>query len=253
MKKILLVAGLMFCMTLAGCGMSAAPEETSTTGLEPVELAPEETLEPDGGAPAETPEPGGAAPMETAEPGEAASTDAPESSEAAPVDTPPAGDASPESPTEPDTPAEGQTATLYIGARASGFGEYPYAYEGALTPELLIQGIADLTGWNLTLAETVTTGRGGMSVCLSGESSLFTGPPDPQKEEFHMYDAGQLAETILDSIQKTLQMGFTGELGNPDALDIYYYMEGELPLELPNLGLSWPLEEPYHWKTPAAE
>ena len=59
-----------------------------------------------------------------------------------------------------------------------------------------------------------------MSVCLSSESSLFTGPPDPQKEEFHMYDAGQLAETILDSIQKTLQKGFVLEPGDPDALDI---------------------------------
>ncbi len=242
MKKILLVAGLMLCMILAGCGMSTAPGEIPAAEPESGGTAPADTSEPGGTAPADTSEPGGTAPADTSEPGGAA-----------PTDTPSAGDASPESPAEPDAPAEGQTVTLYIGTRATGFDEYPYAYEGALTPELLIQGIADLTGWNLTLAETVATGKGGMSVCLSGESSLFTGPPDPQKEEFHMYDAGQLAETILDSIQKTLQMGFTGELGNPDALDIYYFMEGELPLELPDLGLSWPLEEPYHWKTPAAE
>ena len=50
-----------------------------------------------------------------------------------------------------------------------------------------------------------------------------------------MYDVGQLAETILDSIQKTLQEGFTGEGGDPDALDIWYYMEGNQPLELPIL------------------
>lgn len=140
-----------------------------------------------------------------------------------------------------------QTATLYIGTKATGFGEYPMTYEGELTPELFIQSIADLTGWNLTLAEPVTTGKGGMSVCLSNESSLFVGPPDPQKDEFHVYDALQLAETILDSIQKTLQMGFTGEGGDPDALDIYYYMEEEQPLELPELGLSWPIDQPYQW------
>lgn len=167
------------------------------------------------------------------------------------VSTPPA-----EEPAEPNpgpsadpTPAEGgQTATLYIGTKANGFTEYPMTYEEELTPDMLIQGIADLTGWDLTLAEPVISGKGGMSVCLSDESTLFTGPPDPQKEEFHMYDAEQLAETILDSIQKTLQEGFTLEGGDPDALDIWYYMEGERPLELPALGLSWPMDQPYQWE-----
>ena len=66
------------------------------------------------------------------------------------------------------TPAEGeQTATLYIGTKAGGFAEYPMSYEGELTAEKLIQGIADLTGWNLTIAEDVISGKGGMSVCLS--------------------------------------------------------------------------------------
>ena len=169
------------------------------------------------------------------------------------VSTPPV-----EEPTEPappadepttPTPAEGeQTATLYIGTKAGGFAEYPMTYEGELTPEKLIQGIADLTGWDLTLAEPVISGKGGMSVCLSSESALFNGPPDPQKDEFHVYDAGQLAEMILDSIQKTLQEGFTLEGGDPDALDIWYYMEGEQPLELPDLGLSWPIDQPYQWE-----
>lgn len=76
--------------------------------------------------------------------------------------TPPADES-----TDP-TPAEGeQTATLYIGTKAGGFHEYPMAYEGELTAEKLIQGIADLTGWDLTLAEDVISGKGGMSVCLS--------------------------------------------------------------------------------------
>ena len=147
------------------------------------------------------------------------------------------------------SPTDEQTATLYIGTKAAGFAEYPMAYEGALTAELLIQGISDLTGWDLTLAEPVISGKGGMSVCLSGESALFVGPPDPQKDEFHMYSSEQLAETVLDSIQKTLQMGFTGKGGSPDALDIWYYMEGEQPLSLPEVGLSWPLDQPYQWES----
>ena len=150
-------------------------------------------------------------------------------------------------PEEPTPPTDEQTATLYIGTRANGFTEYPMPCEGELTAEKLIQGIADLTGWDLTLAEPVTSGKGGMSVCLSSESSLFTGPPDPQKEEFHVYDVGQLAETILDSIQRTLQKGFVLEPGDPENLDIWYFMEGEKPLELPALGLSWPLDQPYQW------
>ena len=154
---------------------------------------------------------------------------------------------------EPVPPAEGQTAVVYIGTKARGFTEYAVAYEGELTPELLIRGISDLTGWDLTLAEPVISGKGGMSVCLSGESALFTGPPDPQREEFFMFGLDELAETLLDSIQKTLQMGFTGEGGDPDALDIWFYMEGEQPLELPGLGLSWPLDQPYQWSSAAAE
>ena len=145
-------------------------------------------------------------------------------------------------------PTQGeQTATLYIGTKAGGFAEYPMTYEGELTPETLIQGIADLTGWNLTLAEPVISGKGGMSVCLSNESALFAGPPDPQKEEFFMFGLDDLAETLLDSIQKTLQEGFTLEGGDPDALDIWYYMEGEQPLELPGLDKYWNIDQPYQW------
>lgn len=56
-----------------------------------------------------------------------------------------------------------------------------------------------------------------------------------------------MAETLLDSIQKTLQEGFTGAGGNPDNIDIYFYMKGEKPLSLPDIGLSWPLDQPYQW------
>lgn len=149
---------------------------------------------------------------------------------------------------QPESPENAANeAILYIGTRESGFNEYPMTYEGDLTPEILIAGIGELTGWDMTLAEEVTTGKGGMSVCFADSSALFMGPPEPQKEEFFMFAADQLAQTILDSTQKTLQMGFTGKGGNPDALDIYYYMEGEKPLEIPNIGRTWPLDRPYAW------
>ena len=121
-------------------------------------------------------------------------------------------------PASPLFPKGESTALLYIGTRAGGFQEYEMNYDGDLTPELLIQGIADLTGWDLTLGAEVTSGKGGMGVCPADGSALFQGPPESQKEEFHVYSAEELAETILDSLQKTLQEGFTGEGGDPDNL-----------------------------------
>ena len=60
-----------------------------------------------------------------------------------------------------------------------------------------------------------------------------------------MYDAEQLAETILDSIQKTLQKSFVLEPGDPDMLDIWYYTAGDQPLKLPNR----PVDQPYQWES----
>lgn len=208
MKKLTILFVLALCVALAGCNQSAPPQGGEPSGPQEISEVDVIITEPE--------EPAG--PL------------------------PPA-----EEPADPTTPEAGQVAMVYIGTKSNGFTEYPIVYDGELTPEKLIQGIADLTSWDLTLAEPVISGKGGMSVCLSGESALFTGPPDPQREEFHMYDVGQLAETILDSIQKTLQEGFTGEGGDPDALDIWYYMEGDQPLELPALGLSWPIDQPYQW------
>lgn len=140
---------------------------------------------------------------------------------------------------------QGQTATLYIGMDDS-FQEYPLAYEGELTPELLIAGIADLTGWNLDLADAVTTGKDGMTVSLADTSSIFAGPPEEQKEQFHVYDVAELAASILDSIQHTLQYNFVdGQQGDPAALNIYYCNGQNENIVIPGLELSIPMDQPY--------
>ena len=59
---------------------------------------------------------------------------------------------------ESGDPGVTQTAVLYIGMEGSQ-QEYPLEYTGELTPEVLIQGIAETTGWDLTLADAVTTGK----------------------------------------------------------------------------------------------
>ena len=151
-----------------------------------------------------------------------------------------------ETPVQSNNTANKTEAVLYIGTEGN-FKEYTVEID-SLSPENLVKAMSELTTWNLDLAGDITTGKGGMSVCLSNDSALFMGPPDPQKEEFHMFDAESLCHTILDSIKKTLQENFVYEGGDPESIDIYFYMEGEKPLTLENLGMSWSLEEPYSWE-----
>ena len=68
-----------------------------------------------------------------------------------------------------------------------------------------------------------------------------------------MFGADQQAETLLDSVQKTLQEGFTLEGGDPDLLDIWYSLKDSQPLSLPNLGLSWAIDQPYQWTSAIRE
>ena len=139
-----------------------------------------------------------------------------------------------------------KTATLYIGQEGSEFKKYPVTYQDELTPELLVEAMSELTGWNLSLADKITTGKGGMTVCFSSDCALFIGPPDPQKDAFHMYDSESLDFTILDSIQRTLQYNFVDEgLGDPSKLDIYYCSQGDKPIQLPFLNITIPMDQPY--------
>lgn len=77
--------------------------------------------------------------------------------------------------------------------------------------------VSETDGRDLTLAEPVISGKDGMSVCLSSESSLFTGPSDPQREQFFVYSAEQHVEMILGSIQKAPQEGFAWRGPQPRA------------------------------------
>ncbi len=148
----------------------------------------------------------------------------------------------PTQPTEQPESAE-YTATLYIG-RDGQFQEYPVTSSEEITPEWLIAQIASLTGWNLDLAEPVTSGRGGASVTFAESSSIVTGPPEPQKEEFFVHDSVELLQTILDSVQHTLQYYFVDPtLGDPQSLDLYFSLNNE-DIVLPD-GVVVPFDQPY--------
>ena len=75
---------------------------------------------------------------------------------------------------ETSTQTQQQEAVLYIG-REGNFKEYSLKYEGELKPETLIEGISNLTGWDLSLSDAVTTVKVGMTVSFEKDSALFVG------------------------------------------------------------------------------
>ena len=135
--------------------------------------------------------------------------------------------------------------TLYIGSDSNGYKEYDSKITGELSPEKLIEAIADLTGWNLELSEEVSTGKGGMTVVFSKNSFVVVGPPEEQKDEFHVHDNFSLMTTVLDSIKKTLQMNYVMEPGDPNSLDIYFNLENE-PIQVEDITI--PLDKPWDSK-----
>jgi hypothetical protein len=130
---------------------------------------------------------------------------------------------------------------LYIFLGGEDYTCYPASADAS--PDELVAEIASLTGWELTLADEITTGKGGMTVSFAKTSCLFVGPPEEQNADFFVYDAAQLTFSVLDSVQKTLQAWASPT--NPDSVDIYFCMEGDVPLELDTLGVTLPMDEPY--------
>ena len=132
---------------------------------------------------------------------------------------------------------------LYIGT-GNSYAQYTASVPAPAQPGDVIAAIGQLTGWDCTLAGPVEQGDGFVKVCFAQQSALFAGPPEPQKDEFHMYDAGQMCLTFLDSVARTLQANVPGKDGR--ALDVYYLPEsgvGDLVLE--SIGLAIPQNTPY--------
>lgn len=99
-----------------------------------------------------------------------------------------------------------------------------------------------MTDWNLDCSVSAYKT---VLVQFSDESSPFVGPPEEQKEEFIVFEATELTQTILDSVQKTIQMNLTDEGGDPDALEVYYSTMNDESLEFSNIEMYVPMEEPY--------
>lgn len=159
---------------------------------------------------------------------------------------------------QPDDPSGGQTVpqglpfTLYVGMDGS-FAEYPQVYDGQpdevglVPPAAILAALSELTGWNLDLADEVTQGKSGMTVTFASTCAIFAGPPEEQTEEFHVYDAEQLVVTILDSIVHTFQNYYVNVEagGDPSSLGVYFCAAGGQSIDLPNLGVTIPIDQPY--------
>ena len=135
-----------------------------------------------------------------------------------------------------------EKATVYIGYDQIGYQEYKVEIEGEITPEKLIASIAELTGWNLSLADDVSSGKSGMTVNFSNESALVVGPPEKQKEEFRVYDIFSFTDLALDSIKETLQRNYVMEPCDPEILDVFYTLDGQA---ITVDGVVIPMEEPW--------
>ena len=142
-------------------------------------------------------------------------------------------------------------AVLYIGI-GNQFAEYPVEYTGELNEnglipaEEVVAAMSSLTGWSLDLAEPISSGKGGITVSFADTSALFVGPAEAQREKFHVYDALQLDQTILDSVKKTLQCwAVDPELGDPDQVDVWFCGADGGDLALPGTGVTIPAAQPY--------
>lgn len=147
--------------------------------------------------------------------------------------------------------SQAQMVTLYIGMD-DHFQQYQEEYDGMLNEQGMVpaEGVvaemAELTGWNLDLAGEITTGKGGITITFGETCALFSGPPQEQKDEFHVYDSYQLDETILDSVKKTLQnWAVVPGQGDPDSVDVYYCGPDGKDLVLINSGWTISSTQPY--------
>ena len=139
-----------------------------------------------------------------------------------------------------DSSQNSRSATLYIGMNGE-FKEYPLEAKEEVNYYTLVVGIAELTGWNLDL-ESAVEGNGKIVISFADTCSLFVGPPEEQKEEFRVLDAGQLDQTILDSIQKTIQEWVGTEDGKAE---VYFTAADGGDLVLSGIGVTISADEPY--------
>ena len=153
--------------------------------------------------------------------------------------------------TENTTEAPKPILVLSIGTKDT-MKEYDYIYESAnpnstaLTwdarnpdADTLLAIIAELTGWNLTLAQPVSVSPGSLTIAFAKESSSYTGAVDSSKADFAITDRQQLVTTILDSIVANMNRAYN------ESLTIYFTAADGTDIIIPDSNITIPSAEPY--------
>ena len=103
---------------------------------------------------------------------------------------------------EPEEP-QGQTVQLVIGQPDSL--QRVTATVDELTPDAVIAALAEETGWNLDLAKPVSIDDDGLAtVTLAADGSIYGNPPEPQKDQYFVYDVESWIYGVLNSIAESL-------------------------------------------------
>jgi len=116
--------------------------------------------------------------------------------------------------------------------------KYELGYSSELTPEILLEGLSNLTG--LDFIADITLTQMGILVDWKNESTLIANLDDrEQKEDFHFFDAESMRWFMMDSLYRTLLENFDEE--------IFYSMNGEKELAFEELypTKTFPINIPY--------
>lgn len=134
--------------------------------------------------------------------------------------------------TEPTVTLEG--VTVYVGSGSS--------YDEIGLSERSVQGILDAleaaTNWNLSVA-LITETDGDIKICWSKDSSLYTGLPENQVDEYYVSNQEALDALILDSVKESVQSVYGSDT------DVYYADADGNDLVLDDVDATVPADSPY--------
>ncbi|MDR1463906.1 MAG: hypothetical protein LBJ11_01215 [Oscillospiraceae bacterium] len=125
-----------------------------------------------------------------------------------------------------EQPSLEHTGLLYAVFEGGAVKQYPFGYEGSLTPEKIAAALTDLTGANFSIASRTDPGTGAIVVEWLPDAALLGGDYDRKNEDFQFYDAESLDWFMMNSLSRSIRE----TLGKPD---VFYVMNGNEPLKLP--------------------
>ena len=151
------------------------------------------------------------------------------------------------SPSAGETTESAVSVIVYLGTDGQ-FAEYPVEYTGDRTQTgqvpatEVLAAMEKLTGWDLALSHEIDSGRGGITVTFADTCTLLSDLPEGMTAE----DALERDRVVLDSVKRTLQCcAIDPELGDPDAVDIWFCGPGGGDLTLSGTEVTISSTEPY--------